>query len=38
VEQNSGMAAVRKRGEGDLGSKSLQEIVEQIHGEILAKK
>jgi threonyl-tRNA synthetase len=38
LEQNSGTAAVRKRGEGDLGSKSVQEIVEQIHSEIQAKK
>ncbi|CAH1055660.1 threonine--tRNA ligase [Paenibacillus pseudetheri] len=37
-EKNSGSVSVRKRGEGDLGSKSIQEIVEQINKEIGSKK
>jgi threonyl-tRNA synthetase len=37
-EAASGTAAVRKRGEGDLGSKSVQEIVAQIREEIREKK
>ncbi|HBS45918.1 MAG TPA: threonine--tRNA ligase, partial [Paenibacillus sp.] len=36
-EKNSGSVSVRKRGEGDLGSKSIQEIVEQISEEIVSK-
>ncbi|WP_449600843.1 threonine--tRNA ligase [Paenibacillus sp. Marseille-Q9583] len=37
-EKNSGSVSVRKRGEGDLGSKSIQEIIEQISEEIVSKK
>ncbi|ALS21970.1 hypothetical protein JCM16163A_38460 [Paenibacillus sp. YK5] len=37
-EATSGTAAVRKRGEGDLGTKSVQEIAEQICKEIREKK
>ncbi|MBD0380886.1 threonine--tRNA ligase [Paenibacillus sedimenti] len=33
-EQSSGMVSVRKRGEGDMGSKSLSEIAEQIVNDI----
>ncbi|MFD5017758.1 threonine--tRNA ligase [Paenibacillus sp. NPDC058367] len=36
-EKNSGSVSVRKRGEGDLGSKSIQEIIEQINKEIVSK-
>jgi threonyl-tRNA synthetase len=36
-EKESGMVAVRKRGEGDLGSKSIEQLVEGIHNEIQAK-
>ncbi|WHY21681.1 threonine--tRNA ligase [Paenibacillus sp. G2S3] len=37
-EKNSGSVSVRKRGEGDLGSKSIQEIIVQINEEIASKK
>ncbi len=37
-EKNSSTVAVRKRGEGDLGAKSIQELIEQIHEEIRDKK
>lgn len=37
-EKNSGSVSVRKRGEGDLGSKSIQEIIEHINEEIVCKK
>lgn len=37
-EKNSGSVSVRKRGEGDLGSKSIQEIIEKISEEIVSKK
>lgn len=37
-EKNSGSVSVRKRGEGDLGSKSVQEIIAIINEEILNKK
>ncbi|MEK5396582.1 threonine--tRNA ligase [Paenibacillus sp. FSL K6-2859] len=36
-EKNSGSVSVRKRGEGDLGSKSIHEIIEQINKEIVSK-
>ncbi|WP_340008718.1 threonine--tRNA ligase [Paenibacillus sp. FSL K6-0276] len=37
-EKNSDSVSVRKRGEGDLGSKSIQEIIEQINEEIISKR
>lgn len=37
-EKNSNMVSVRKRGEGDLGSKGIQEIIELINEEIVTKK
>lgn len=37
-EQSSETASVRKRGEGDLGSKNVKEFVEQIMEEIRLKK
>jgi threonyl-tRNA synthetase len=37
-EKNSESVSVRKRGEGDLGSKSVLEIIGQINEEIRAKK
>lgn len=37
-EKNSNSVSVRKRGEGDLGSTSILEIIEQINGEIRNKK
>lgn len=37
-EKNSGSVSVRKRGEGDLGSKSVHEIIELMNEEILNKK
>ncbi|WP_375102712.1 threonine--tRNA ligase [Paenibacillus sp. RS8] len=37
-EKNSGNVSVRKRGEGDLGSKSILDIIEQINEEIASKK
>jgi threonyl-tRNA synthetase len=37
-EKKLGSVSVRKRGEGDLGSKSLEEIVIQIKEEIRARK
>ncbi|NOU98599.1 threonine--tRNA ligase [Paenibacillus planticolens] len=37
-EKNSGSVSVRKRGEGDLGSKSILEIIGQINEEIRVKK
>ncbi|MEC0264735.1 threonine--tRNA ligase [Paenibacillus anseongense] len=37
-EKNSESVSVRKRGEGDLGSKSIQEIIGQINEELRAKK
>lgn len=37
-EKNSESVSVRKRGEGDLGSKSILAIIEQINEEILAKR
>ncbi|MCM3269803.1 threonine--tRNA ligase [Paenibacillus elgii] len=36
-EQSSGTAAVRKRGEGDLGPMQVQEFAERLRGEIQAK-
>ncbi|NQX58470.1 threonine--tRNA ligase [Paenibacillus qinlingensis] len=36
-EQNSGSVSIRKRGEGDLGIRSLPEIIEQIVTEIASK-
>lgn len=36
-EQSSGSVSVRKRGEGDLGSKSLAEAIELLTGEIVSK-
>lgn len=36
-EKEAGAAAVRKRGEGDLGEKSLKEIVEQMKEEVILK-
>jgi threonyl-tRNA synthetase len=36
-EKNAGTAAIRKRGEGDLGTESVNEIVLRIKGEIEAK-
>lgn len=36
-EQNSGTAALRKRGEGDLGSLTIQELIERILDEARAK-
>jgi threonyl-tRNA synthetase len=36
-EKNSGTVAVRKRGEGDLGSKSILDIIEQIKEGIHSK-
>ncbi|OMD72001.1 threonine--tRNA ligase [Paenibacillus odorifer] len=37
-EKNSDTVSVRKRGEGDLGSKSIQDIIEQINEEIISKR
>lgn len=37
-EKNSDSVSVRKRGEGDLGSKSILEIITQINEEIVSKK
>lgn len=37
-EKNSNHVSVRKRGEGDLGSKSILEIIEQINEEIRNKQ
>ncbi|KZE74732.1 threonine--tRNA ligase [Paenibacillus elgii] len=37
-EQSSGTAAVRKRGEGDLGPMQVQELVERLCREIQAKQ
>jgi len=37
-EKNSDCVSVRKRGEGDLGSMSILEIVKLINEEILNKK
>jgi threonyl-tRNA synthetase len=37
-EKNACSVSVRKRGEGDLGSRSIQEIIEQINEEIVSKK
>lgn len=37
-EQISGSVSIRKRGEGDLGLRSLPEIMEQIKSEITAKQ
>ncbi|NGM83737.1 threonine--tRNA ligase [Paenibacillus sp. 7124] len=37
-EQSSGNVSVRKRGEGDLGSRSLAELIEQMTEEIHAKR
>ncbi|MEK5254240.1 threonine--tRNA ligase [Paenibacillus sp. FSL F4-0125] len=37
-EKNSGNVSVRKHGEGDLGSKSILDIIEQINKEIASKK
>ncbi|OMD40217.1 threonine--tRNA ligase [Paenibacillus odorifer] len=37
-EKNSDTVSVRKRGEGDLGSKSIQDIIEQINEEIICKR
>lgn len=37
-EATTWTVTVRKRGEGDLGSKSVQEIAAQIYEEIRAKK
>ncbi|MFB0846672.1 threonine--tRNA ligase [Paenibacillus oleatilyticus] len=37
-EQSSGTAAVRKRGEGDLGPMQVQELVERLRREIQAKQ
>ncbi|MEW9700833.1 threonine--tRNA ligase [Paenibacillus sp. SI8] len=37
-ERTSGKASVRKRGEGDLGVKGLEEIVAQINEEVRARK
>jgi threonyl-tRNA synthetase len=37
-EKNSESVSVRKRGEGDLGTKSILEIIGQINEEIRAKK
>lgn len=36
-EKNSGTAALRKRGEGDLGSQTIQELIERIKNEARAK-
>ncbi|MGM0881783.1 MAG: threonine--tRNA ligase [Bacillota bacterium] len=36
-EKNSGTAALRKRGEGDLGSLIIQELIERIRNEARAK-
>lgn len=38
TEKNSESVSVRKRGEGDLGSKSILEIIGQMNEEIRAKK
>ncbi|MEK4141932.1 threonine--tRNA ligase [Paenibacillus odorifer] len=37
-EKNSDTVSVRKRGEGDLGSKSIQDIIKQINEEIISKR
>ncbi|MDH6426867.1 threonine--tRNA ligase [Paenibacillus odorifer] len=37
-EKNSDTVSVRKRGEGDLGSKNIQDIIEQINEEIISKR
>ncbi|MDK8179679.1 threonine--tRNA ligase [Paenibacillus sp. UMB4589-SE434] len=37
-EKNTNSVSVRKRGKGDLGMKSILELIEQIKQEILAKK
>ncbi|GIP26812.1 threonine--tRNA ligase 2 [Paenibacillus sp. J23TS9] len=37
-EKNSGSVSARKRGEGDLGSMTIQSIMEQINGEIASKQ
>jgi threonyl-tRNA synthetase len=37
-EKNSNGVSVRKRGEGDLGSKSILDIITQINEEIMSKK
>lgn len=37
-EKNSGSVSVRKRGEGDLGSKSVHEIIELMNEEIKNRK
>ncbi|MBU7319421.1 threonine--tRNA ligase [Paenibacillus oleatilyticus] len=37
-EQSSGTAAVRKRGEGDMGPMQVQELVERLRREIQAKQ
>jgi threonyl-tRNA synthetase len=37
-EQISGSVSIRKRGDGDLGIRSLPEIMEQIKSEIVAKQ
>lgn len=36
-EKNAGSVAVRKRGEGDLGSLAIAEVVQRIKDEVLAK-
>ncbi|WP_141505468.1 threonine--tRNA ligase [Paenibacillus luteus] len=36
-EKNAGTAAVRKRGEGDLGSQSLDDIIQRVIAEIQSK-
>lgn len=36
-EKNAGSVAIRKRGEGDLGSLAIAEVVQRIKDEVLAK-
>jgi threonyl-tRNA synthetase len=37
-EKNSGSVSVRKRGDGDLGARSVAAIIEQMNEEIVAKR